>query len=62
MSSLMSYDDRIHREQFFELNVEYFEYLRNAAIKNLGAIGFVKNSREYVKRILINLVSCFQRI
>jgi hypothetical protein len=50
-ASLIPYDDRIHREQFFKLNVEYFEYLRDAAIKNLGATGFVKNPREYVKHI-----------
>ncbi len=57
MTSLIPYDDRIHREQFFELNVEYFEYLRNAAIKNLGAIGFVKNPREYVKNIFPEFAS-----
>jgi len=57
MTSLIPYDDRIHREQFFELNVEYFEYLRNAAIKNLGAIGFVKNPREYVKIIFPEFAS-----
>jgi GNAT superfamily N-acetyltransferase len=57
MASLIPYDDRIHREQFFELNVEYFEYLRDAAIKNLGATGFVKNPREYVKNIFPEFAS-----
>jgi len=56
-ASLIPYDDRLHREQFFELNVEYFEYLRNAAIKNLGATGFVKNPREYVKSVFPEFAS-----
>jgi GNAT superfamily N-acetyltransferase len=55
--SLISYDDKVHREQFFELNVEYFEYLRDAALKNLGATGFVKNPREYVKRVFPEFAS-----
>ena len=57
IATLISYDDRIHRQQYFELNVEYFEYLRDAAIKNLGAIGFVKNPREYVKNIFPEFAS-----
>jgi GNAT superfamily N-acetyltransferase len=57
MASLIPYDDRIHREEFFQLNVEYFEYLRDAAIKNLGATGFVKNPREYVKSVFPEFAS-----
>jgi len=49
MASLISYDDIIHREQFFELNVNYLTYLRDAAIKNIGST-FLKNPREYVER------------
>ncbi len=57
IASLVSYNDRIHREQFFKLNVEYFEYLRDAAIKNLGATGFFKNPREYVKSVFPEFAS-----
>jgi len=57
IASLIPYDDRIHREQLFQLNVEYFEYLRDAAIKNLGATGFVKNPREYVKSVFPEFAS-----
>lgn len=55
--SFIPYDDRTHRESYYELNVGYFEYLRDAAIKNLGATGFFKNPREYVKNVFPEFAS-----
>ena len=57
MAFLIPYDDKIHRKQLFELNVEYFDYLRDAAMKNLGATGFAKNPREYVKSVFPEFAS-----
>ncbi len=57
MASLIPYDDRIHREQLFQLNIEYFEYLRDAAMRSLGTSGFVRNPREYVKNIFPEFTS-----
>jgi GNAT superfamily N-acetyltransferase len=57
IATLISYDDKIHREQYFKLNVEYFEYLRSAAMKNMGVTGFVKNPLEYVKSVFPEFAS-----
>jgi len=57
MASLVPYDDRIHREQFFQLNVEYFEYLKDAAMRSIGISGFVRNPREYVRKVFPEFAS-----
>jgi len=51
LASLILYDAGTYREQLFKLNIEYIEYLRNAAAKNLGVSGLFRNPIEYVRSI-----------
>jgi len=57
MAHLVQYNDETYRERLFQLNVEYIEYLRDAAVRSLGVSGFYRNPREYVKGVFPEIAS-----
>jgi len=59
LASFIPYDDRIHRDQFFELNVEYLTYIRDAGKKHHfeQAHSMLDHPREYVESVFPEFTS-----
>jgi ribosomal protein S18 acetylase RimI-like enzyme len=51
MVEFVPYDDSKYQKQFFDLNVEYLNFIRSAAIKALGTTSLPEDFRQYVERV-----------
>ena len=56
MVEFVSYDPEKHKDQFFELNVEYLTYINDQRLKNVGA-NLLENPRAYVESIFPKFAS-----
>jgi GNAT superfamily N-acetyltransferase len=56
MVEFVQYNHEEHKEQFFELNVEYITYLNEQRFKNVGA-KLLDNPREYVVSVFPKFAS-----
>jgi len=51
MAEFVPYNDEKHRQQFFDLNIEYLTHIREEAVKALGHSSLPENFRPYVERV-----------
>jgi len=52
MAEFVPYNDEKYGKQFFDLNVEYLNYIQEIARKALGTTSHPKDYRPYVERVL----------
>ncbi len=56
MVEFVPYDDK-YKKQFFELNIEYLNHIRNEAIKALGKTSLPEDFRPYVEKVFPTFTS-----